>query len=160
MLVDADAGGVDHHDIALKGGRYRGQQSVPHSCFAPTHEAVVAGGRWPVALGHLSPWRACSKPPENTVQNTSVINPRNAARLVRQQRLNDRPFPVCQFVSPPRHQASITMIELKSHTHTIHKLFMSLRPRLYEKAAIQLLSQPEGEGTSPGHPSPLALVTD
>lgn len=44
--------------------------------------------------------------------NPSVINSGNATRLIGQQRLDDHPFPIRQFVAPPCHQASIAMESL------------------------------------------------
>jgi hypothetical protein len=57
-----------------------------------------------------------------------VINAGNTARLVRQQRRDDQPFPVRQFVSPPRHQTSIAMESLNHASQKTSRPFMSLRP--------------------------------
>ena len=128
MLVDADASGVDHHDLAFEGGGNRGKKPVPHPGFTPADKPVVTGGRGAVALGHLGPWRAGPKPPENAVQNPTIIYTGNPARLVRQQRLDDRPFLVCQFVWPPRHPASIAMKSLNHAAPQTSSRFMSLPP--------------------------------
>ena len=92
VLVDAHARGVDHHDLAVKAGRNRLQQPVPYSGFAPAHEPVVAGRRRAIALGYLGLRRAGAEPPEDAVQHPPVIDTRHAARLVRQQRLDNRPL--------------------------------------------------------------------
>ncbi len=39
------------------------------------------------------------EPPQDAVQHPPVIDPRHPAGLVRQKRLDDRPFLVAQFVS-------------------------------------------------------------
>ena len=80
----------------------RSEQPVPHPGFAPADEPVVAGPRWAVPLRYLGPRRAGAKAPENALQHPPVVNSRNAARLVRQQRSNDRPF---QSVSSYRRRA-------------------------------------------------------
>lgn len=43
-----------------------------------------------VALGHLGPWAAGPNPPEDAVQNPTIIYTGNPTRLVQQQRLDDR----------------------------------------------------------------------
>lgn len=128
VLVDADAGGIDHHNLAFESGGNRSQKPVPHSSFAPADKPIVARGRGTVALWYLCPWRACSEPPKNTVQHSPVIDAGNAARLVRQQRLNDRPLPVRQFVASPRHP-KLLFEALNQPTALPASQFMSLRPR-------------------------------
>lgn len=136
MLVDADAGGIDHHDLAFESGGNRSKEPVPYPGFAPTDKPVVAGRRRAVALWYLGPRRPCAEPPENTVQHAPVIDARNAARLVRQQRLYDRPFPVRQFVSPPHHHASIAMERLNHASRQTSSPFMSLRPRAMQSPRV------------------------
>ena len=128
MLVDADTGGVDHDDLPLESGGNRSQQAIPHSGYAPAHEAIVTGGRWPVALGHLWPWRARAEPPENAIQHPPVINPRHTTRLVGQKRLDDRPFPIHEFVPSSRHQASIALEAMNQPGTQTATPFMSLPP--------------------------------
>lgn len=127
MLVDTDAGRVDHHDLAFECGRNRRKQPVPHSGFGPADEPVVASCRGAVALWYLSPRRPSAEPPENAVQHPPVINARHSARLVRQQRLDNRPFPIHMFVSPPRHPASISMESLSHASRQTSSQFRSLR---------------------------------
>ncbi|MBB4860888.1 hypothetical protein HNO88_004234, partial [Novosphingobium chloroacetimidivorans] len=129
VLAYADASGVDHHDLAFESGANSRQKPVPHPGFAPADELVVTGSRGAVTLGHLGPWRTGPKTPENAVQNPTIIYTGNPARLVRQQRLNDRPFLVCQFVSPPRHPASIAMEGLNHASRQTSSQFISLPPK-------------------------------
>ena len=128
VLVDAHARGVDHHDLAVKAGRNRLQQPVPYSGFAPAHEPVVAGRRRAIALGYLGLRRAGAEPPEDAVQHPPVIDTRHAARLVRQQRLDNRPLRFRQFVPPPRHQASIPMESLNQPKLKPQACYECLRP--------------------------------
>ena len=137
MLVDADAGGIDHHDLAFESGGNGSQKPVPHPGFAPADEPVVAGGRGTVALWYLCPWRACSEPPKNTVQHSPVIDAGNAARLVRQQRLNDRPFPVRQFVASPCHPKLLPEA-LNQSCSLPASQFMSLRSRGVDARAVSV----------------------
>ncbi len=52
----------------------------------------------------VRPRRAGSEPPKNAIDDPPIVNARHAARLVRQQRLKDRPFLVRQFKAAARHQ--------------------------------------------------------
>ena len=102
--VDADAGGVEQRDLAVEGDGDRSKQPVPHPGFASADEPVVAARRGAVSLGYLRPRRASPEMPKNAVQHPPAINAGNAAWLVRQQRLNDRPFP---SVSSYRRRATL-----------------------------------------------------
>jgi hypothetical protein len=103
MLVDAHAGGINHHQFAVETGRNHRQQSIPYPGFTPTREPVVAGGGRSIAFGDFRPGRARAEPPEDPVQHAPIVNSRNPARLVGKQGLDDHPFLVRQFVPPPRH---------------------------------------------------------
>jgi len=83
VWVDADAGGVEHRDLAVEGGGNRSKQPVPHPGFAPADEQVVADRRGTVSLGYLRPRRASLEMPTNAVQHPPVINAGNAVWLVR-----------------------------------------------------------------------------
>ena len=104
MLVNADTGRVDHDDVTIVGRRNGFEKPIPYPRFPPAHEAVVAGGRRAIALRDFRPGRARSKPPKDAIQHPSIIDPRNTAGLVGQQRRYDRPFVVGQFVATTRHQ--------------------------------------------------------
>ena len=135
MLMHADRGGVDHLQIAVVGLRDRLEDPVPDAVLAPSDEAVVAGRRRTVALGNVGPGRARPQPPVDAVQHPPVIGPRHAARLVRQQRLDDRPFEIGQFVAAWGHDGSFE--ELESHLDRrgnpfyefVTGLFVTGRPR-------------------------------
>src|SRR5690625_2021495 len=127
MLVNADRGTVDHLEVALVSGRNCFVNSVPDAQFPPPHEAVVAGRRRTIALRYVGPGRSRAQAPENPVQHLAIIHPWLAARLVRQQRLNDRPFKISDLVAASAHHIS-SFEELESHHPEPRYQFMSLRP--------------------------------
>jgi hypothetical protein len=50
-------------------------------------------------IWQITPRCPGSKDPEDAVEDTSVVYPRNATRLVRQHRLDGKPFIVGEFVA-------------------------------------------------------------
>ena len=90
---------VDHLDVALARRRNGVHQHVPHPGLSPSREAIVAGGARTISLRQVAPWCARSQHPEDAVQYTTVINPRHASRLVRQERLDRTPLEVGQIIS-------------------------------------------------------------
>jgi len=113
MLMDAHRGAVKHLHFAVVGLADRGHDAVPNPGFAPPHKAVVAGCRRAVFLGQRPPRRACSQDPKNPIQNPPVIHPRNAARLIRQQRRNYTLFKIRQLI--PLHDQTLPNGKLESH---------------------------------------------
>jgi len=103
LLVNPDMRTVDHHDIAVASLGHRRQQLVPDPSLAPAHEPIVAGAVPPVALGNVSPGRACTKPPEDPVQHPTIIDPRHSTRLPRQQGLDDGPLGIGKIVTAHNH---------------------------------------------------------
>lgn len=139
--MDAHAGGIDHDQFAIISGRNRCQQSVPNPGFTPANEPVVAGCRRPVALGNFSPRRARPEAPHDPVENPPVIHSRHATRLVGQQGLDDRPFPICQFIPPACHQ-TLQIRRLLNHANRRSSShFMSLRPST-EKGPAAIAPRP------------------
>ncbi len=94
-----DRSAVDHLDLPVVGGAYRVHQAIPDARFPPANETVVAGRARTVALGQIAPWRTRAQDPKDAVQHSAVVNPRNASRLVRQQRLDNAPLEIGQIVS-------------------------------------------------------------
>jgi hypothetical protein len=82
MLVNADTGRVDHDDVAVVSLGNGFKKPVPDTCLPPADEAVVAGGRRPVALRDFRPGRARPKPPQDAVQDAPIIDTRNARGLL------------------------------------------------------------------------------
>src|SRR5690606_30521302 len=102
--------------------------------------AVVAGRRRTIALRYVGPGRSRAQAPENPVQHLAIIHPWLAARLVRQQRLNDRPFKISDLVAASTHHIS-SFEELESHHPEPRYQFMSLRPSLAAIRFFHLASQ-------------------
>src|SRR5262245_13124168 len=95
----ADNGCVDHlHGCIMRGGQ-RVHDPAPDASPTPANETVVAGGVWAKAVGQVAPGCSRSQDPENTVDNTTVVRPWHAARLVRQHRLDGRPLVVGEFIA-------------------------------------------------------------
>ena len=99
LLMDPNGGAVDHLDVAVRRDGDGVHQPVPDARFAPSHEAIVAGGARAIALGQIAPRRTGPQHPEDAVQHAAVIDARHASRLVGQQRLDHAPFEVGQVVS-------------------------------------------------------------
>jgi len=99
VLMYADNGGVDHLDGAIMGFGEGLHDQVPDASHPLTNEPVVLGRIGPKALWQIAPW--CSRPlyPEDAVEDTPVIDPRHAARLVRKERPDGSPLKVREFVS-------------------------------------------------------------
>src|ERR1051326_1793622 len=113
MLMHAHRRAVDHLHIAVVSLSDRSQNAVPHSSLSPSDEAIVAGRARSKILRQRPPRRARSQPPEDTVQNSAVVDPRNPARLVRQQRRDHSPLEVSQLVAP--HDTAPPVGKLESH---------------------------------------------
>ena len=72
---------------------------VPDSSRSPANEPVVAGRVRPKALRQVAPWCALPQYPEDAVEDTSVVDPRHAARLVRKERSDGSPLKVRKCIS-------------------------------------------------------------
>jgi len=82
MLMHADNGGVDHLDSRIMGYGECIYDTAPDTSPPPANEAVVASGVWTKRSRQISPGGSRSKDPENAVEDTPVVYPRNATRLV------------------------------------------------------------------------------
>src|SRR5262249_59478139 len=109
---------------AVEGFRNSSETPPPPADLPPPDEAIVAGGGRPIALGNIGPGRARPQTPIDAVEPPPVVHPRNAARLVRQQRLDDRPFEVRQFVA--------TLVHGGSPIEELESLFATKGNPLYE----------------------------
>jgi hypothetical protein len=99
MLMPADNGGVDHLDSGIMGRGKCVYDAAPSTSPPPADEAVVARGVWTKRLGQITPWCSGSQDLEDAIEDTTVVYPRNAARLVRQHRLDGNPFIIGEFVA-------------------------------------------------------------
>ena len=112
--MNAHHGTIDHLDIAVVGLGNRVHDAVPHARLAPANEAIVAGRVRTVAFRQVAPRRTRTQHPENPAQHPPVVNARNATRLVRKKRFDDRPFEVRQVVTST-HVKAPTVWKLESH---------------------------------------------
>src|ERR1700733_3638156 len=98
MLMHADNGSVDHLDSGIMSSGKRVHDAAPDTRPPPADEPVVATGAW---AKHLA--KVLLQDPEDVVEDTTVINPRNPTRLFRQHGLDGGPFIIGEFV---RHDSS------------------------------------------------------
>src|SRR3954471_14958809 len=85
--MDADNGSVDHLDGAVMDFGEGLHDQVPDASNPPTNEPVVASCKVQSFSGrshHGAPDRNIQK---DAVEDTSVVDPKHAARLVRKERL-------------------------------------------------------------------------
>ena len=97
--MGANRRAVDHLDVTVVSGSNGIHHTVPDPGFPPSHEAVVTGGAWAIAVRQVSPRRTRSQHPEDAVQHAAVIDAWNASRLVGQKRFDHTPFEVGQIIS-------------------------------------------------------------
>lgn len=103
--MNAYDGRVDHLDITFSSLGDCVHDAVPDAGFAPPQEAVVAGRVRAVPLRKIAPWRTRAQYPEDTAQHPPVVDTRHAARIVRKQKVDDRPVEVGQVISSAHVQA-------------------------------------------------------
>src|SRR5262249_48945636 len=96
---------------------------VPDAKLPPADEAVIAGGGRSIALGNVCPGRTGAKAPVDAVQDLAVIGARHPSRLIRQQRCDDGPLEIGQFVTACAHRSSSQELE---------SLFAPKRKMIYE----------------------------
>src|SRR5436190_21832293 len=99
MLMDADNGGVDHLDSGIMGSGKCVYDAAPDTSPPPADEAVIAGRVRAKMIRQIAPRCPGSQDPEDAVEDTSVVYPRNATRFVWQHRLDGKPFIVGEFVA-------------------------------------------------------------
>src|SRR5689334_8111748 len=81
------------------GGSQRIHDATPDASPPPANETVVAGGVGTEVIWQVTPWCAGSQHPEDTIEDTPVVHPWYAARLVRQHWPDGCPFVVGEFVA-------------------------------------------------------------
>jgi len=97
--MHADNGGVDHLDSGIMGTGKRVYDAAPDTSPPPANESVVASGVWAERLRQITPGCSGSQDPEDAIEDTTVVYPRNSTRLVRQHRLDGGPFIVGEFIA-------------------------------------------------------------
>src|SRR5262249_7808998 len=99
VLMHADNGGVDHLDSGIVGSGKCVYEAAPDTSPPPADEPVVASGVWAKRRRQITPRCSGSQDPEDAVEDTSVVYPRNATRFVGQHRLDGNPFIVGEFIA-------------------------------------------------------------
>ncbi len=84
MLMRTDNRGVDHLHGGVMGGSQRIGDFNPDAGPSPANEAIVAGRVWTIFVREVSPRRPGPQYPKDAVEDTAVVHPWNATRLVRQ----------------------------------------------------------------------------
>jgi hypothetical protein len=70
-----------------------------HPGLPPAHETIVASGIGAECCGQITPGCAGSQDPENAIEDTTVVYPRNTTRFVGQHRLDGQPFIIGEFIA-------------------------------------------------------------
>ena len=104
MLVNADTGRVDHDDIAIESLGSLARNMVPDARFVPPNDPVVAGCMRAISVGNVCPGRACPESPQDAVDHPPVVNAGHAARLIRQQGLNNSPLEIGEIKPATGHE--------------------------------------------------------
>jgi hypothetical protein len=110
MLMHANNRGVDYLDSGIMGSGKCVYDTALDTSPPPTDEAVVACGVRTKHLGKITPRRSGAQDPEDAIENTTVVHPRNATRLVGQHGLDGNPFMIGEFIahdSSPSFEARI-----------------------------------------------------
>jgi hypothetical protein len=99
MLMYTDNGGVDHLDSGIVGSGKCVYDAAPDTSPPPADETVIAGRVRTKMIWQITPGCPGSQDPEDAVEDTPVVYPRNATWLVRQHGLDGNPFIVGEFVA-------------------------------------------------------------
>jgi hypothetical protein len=112
--MHSDNRDVDHLDSCIVGSGKCVYDAAPDTSPPPADETVISSGMRAERLRQIAPRHARSQDRENTVEDTTVVHPRNAARLVGQHWLDGSPFMFREFVahdSPPVASARFEIIQ-------------------------------------------------
>lgn len=104
---------VDHLNVTIVGGGDGIHHPIPDPCLSPSHEAIVAGSSWPIALRQIAPRRPRPQHPENAIQHATIIDAGHTSRFVGNQWLYHAPLEVGQVVSAHADAESETTINEK-----------------------------------------------
>jgi hypothetical protein len=116
--VYAHDGGIDHLHRRVMIGSKRIHDLVPDASPPPPNEAIVTGGAGTIGPGQVTPWRARAEDPKSAIEHTTIIYPANAARLIRQHRLDRGPFIIAEFMA---HDSRLGFWELESLPPQYHQ---------------------------------------
>src|SRR5437879_5562512 len=99
ILMHADNRGVDHLDSGIMGTGKCVDDAAPDTSPPPPNKSVVAGGVRTKRLGQITPRSSGAQDPEDAIEDTAVVNPWNATRLVRQHGLDGSPLIIREFIA-------------------------------------------------------------
>src|SRR5215469_12724073 len=99
MLVHSHDRGIDHLHSRFMSGGQRLHDLVPNAGPPPTDKTVVAGRAGTIDFRQIPPRRARAQDPEDAIEDTPIGHAGNAARLVREHRLDDAPLAVTEFIA-------------------------------------------------------------
>ncbi|GGI33945.1 hypothetical protein GCM10010987_76920 [Bradyrhizobium guangdongense] len=99
MLMHAGNGGVYHLNSGVMGSGKRVDDAAPDASPLPADETVTAGRVRAKMIRQIAPRCPGSQDPEDAMEDTTVVHPRNATRLVRQHGLDGNPFMIGEFVA-------------------------------------------------------------
>ena len=99
MLMYADDRRVDHLHRGVMGASQCIHNPGPHARSTPANETIVTSGARAECMRQIAPWWSRSQHPEDAIEDTTVIDPWHAARLVRQHRLDGGLLIVGEFVA-------------------------------------------------------------
>ena len=97
--MHADNGGVDHLDSSIMGSGKCVYDAAPDTSPPPADDTVIAGRVRTKMIRQIAPRCPGSQDPEDAVEDTSVVYPRNATRPIRQHGLDGSPFTIREFVA-------------------------------------------------------------
>jgi hypothetical protein len=90
---------VDHLDSGIVGYGKCVYDAAPGASPAPADKTIIAGRVRAKMARQIAPRCAGSQDPEDAVEDTSVVYPRNATRLAWQHGLDGNPFIISEFVA-------------------------------------------------------------
>jgi hypothetical protein len=97
--MHTDDRAVDHLDLAVVGFGNSLQKLVPDACLSPPDEPIVTRRVGAIPLRNVRPRRTRSEPPENAIQHPTIVDAGHSARLAWQQRIDDLPLGIGEFVA-------------------------------------------------------------
>lgn len=100
-----DNEGVDHLDSGIMGSGKCVNDAAPDAGPSPADETVIASRVRAKMIRQIAPRCPGSQDPEDAVEDTSVVHPRNATRLIGQHWLDGSPFIVGEFVALAKRRA-------------------------------------------------------
>src|SRR5262249_19478660 len=108
--MHADDRRIDHLQCGVMSASQCIHDPAPDARSTPTNEAVVAGSVRTERIRQIAPRCPRSQDPEDATEDTTVIHPWHATRLVGQHRLDGSPLIIGEFVahdSSPRFKGGL-----------------------------------------------------